>query len=242
MQGKVAIVFGSSGSIGRIITGYLRSKGVKVIGVGRSAIDDNTDAYYTCDLGSESQIAVLHDAIKHQQGDYHYLILAHGTQLRKLLTEFTIDEWNEIISVNLTSNFLICKYFIDVLQRNKFGRVLGISSLTSQIGLRRIAPYAASKGGLEQMLRTLAVELAEDGITVNTLNPGRIETRMTNDLNDNQNSKESIISRIPMNRFGNPEDLLSAVQFILDDNSGYFTGQSIVVDGGWLASGGNPNS
>jgi NAD(P)-dependent dehydrogenase (short-subunit alcohol dehydrogenase family) len=177
-----------------------------------------------------------------EHGDYHYLILAHGTQLRKPFIDFTLDEWNEIISINLSSNFLICKHFIDILMHNKFGRIVGISSLTSQIGLRKIAPYAASKGGFEQMLKTLAVEVAEYGITVNTLNPGRIETRMTKDLNDKEKSKESIISRIPMNRFGTPEDLLSAVQFLLDDNSGYFTGQSIVVDGGWLASGGNPKS
>jgi 3-oxoacyl-[acyl-carrier protein] reductase len=242
MEGKVAIVFGSSGSIGRIIVDHLRSKGVKVIGVGRTSSGVNTDAYYTCELTSEEQIIDTHALIKEQHGDYHYLILAHGTQLRKPFTEFTLQEWNQIISINLTSNFLICKYFIDVLIRNKFGRILGISSLTSRIGLRRIAPYAASKGGFEQMLLTLAVEVAEYSITVNTLNPGRIETRMTNDLNDKENSKESIISRIPMNRFGRPEDLLSAVQFILDDNSGYFTGQSIVVDGGWLSSGGNPKS
>lgn len=242
MQGKVAIVFGSSGSIGRVIVAYLRSKGVKVIGIGRSSLDEYTNAYYTCDLVSEKQIAATHADIKRQHGDYHYLILAHGAQLRKKFTEFSLEEWNQIISINLTSNFLICKYFIDVLIQNNFGRILGISSLTSQIGLRRIAPYAASKGGFEQMLRTLAVEVAKDGITVNTLNPGRIETMMTNDLNDKQNSKESIISRIPMNRFGNPKDLLSAVQFILDENSSYFTGQSIVVDGGWLASGGNPKS
>jgi NAD(P)-dependent dehydrogenase (short-subunit alcohol dehydrogenase family) len=242
MQGKVAIVFGSGGSIGKAIVAYLHSKEVKVIGIGRSNRGSNTDAFYVCDLGSEKQIAATHETIKKEHGDYHYLILAHGTQLRKPFIEFTLDEWNEIISINLTSNFLICKYFIDVLIRNKFGRIMGISSLTSQIGLRRIAPYAASKGGFEQMLKTLAVEVAEYGITVNTLNPGRIETKMTNDLKDKQNSKESIISRIPMNRFGNPDDLLSAVQFILDDKSGYFTGQSIVVDGGWLASGGNPKS
>lgn len=242
MRGKVAIVFGSSGSIGRIIVEYLRHKGVKVIGIGRSSYGANTDAYYTCDLASEIDIASTHTEIKNQHGDYHYLILAHGTQLRKPFTEFTLEEWNQIISINLTSNFLICKYFIDVFKQNKFGRILGISSLTSMIGLRRIAPYAASKAGFEQMLRTLAVEVAEDGITINTINPGRIETRMTNDLNDNQNFKESIISRIPMKRFGNPKDLLTAVQFILDDNSGYFTGQSIVVDGGWIASGGNPKS
>jgi NAD(P)-dependent dehydrogenase (short-subunit alcohol dehydrogenase family) len=218
----------------------LKGKGITAIGIGRSAATHSVKNYYQCDLRNEKEISDLQKKILLDFGHYDYLILAQGTQLRKPFMEFTKIEWENIINTNLTSNFLISKYFVPHLVHYNFGRVIGISSLTSQIGIRNIAPYAASKGGFEQLLKTLAVELSEYDITVNTINPGRIATNMTSDIEGNIHSNSSMISRIPMKRFGKPQDILSAVDFLLSPSSSYITGQSIIIDGGWMASGGNP--
>ncbi len=237
-----AIIFGVNGSIGSAIAEHLISKGINVVGVGRAATNDTLSHYYSCDLRNEGDLINLYNVIIEDVATYQYIILAHGGQLRKPLLEVTKAEWEFIIETNLTSNFLICKYFLPEMIKNNFGRVVGITSLTTQIGIRNIGPYAASKGGLEQLLKTLAVELSEYDITVNALSPGRIATKMTKDLTDNSNSSNSIISRIPKKRFGYPAELTSAIDFLISHSSSYITGQTIVVDGGWLASGGNPIS
>ena len=237
---RTAIVFGSNGSIGSAIAGHLIKNVIRTVGIGRSLNPDLSKTYYKCDLRNENEISALFKSIISDLGGFDSLILCQGTQLRKPLIEVTSAEWENIISTNLTSNFLICKYFLPHLVQHNFGRVIGISSLTSVIGIRNIAPYAASKGGLEQLLRTLAVELSEYDITINTINPGRIVTNMTHDLTSDDDSKSSILSRIPKRRFGQPQDILSAIDFLLSTSSSYITGQSIIIDGGWLASGGNP--
>ncbi|TAL60208.1 MAG: SDR family oxidoreductase [Bacteroidetes bacterium] len=239
---KTAIVFGSNGSIGSAIADHLRKNGVRTVGIGRSQNTHPSNTYYQCDLRNEKEITELSKIIAKDLGSFHYLILSQGTQLRKPLLDVSKTEWDDIINTNLTSNFLICKYFFPQLVKQNFGRVVGISSLTSRIGIRNIAPYAASKGGMEQLLKTLAVELSEYDITVNTINPGRISTNMTNDLTSNTDSSSSIISRIPKGRFGKPGDILSAIDFLLSDSSSYITGQSIIIDGGWMGSGGNPRT
>ncbi len=239
---RTALVFGSNGSIGRAIAVHLSAQGINTVGIGRSADPGYLKKYYSCDLRNDKEIFELSNKIIADTGQIHYIILSQGAQLRKPLLDFTKEEWDNIISTNLTSNFLICKYFVPYLVKHNFGRVIGISSLTSQIGIRNIAPYAASKGGFEQLLKTLAVELSEYDITINTINPGRIATNMTHDVTSNNDSSSSMISRIPQARFGKPEDLLSAVDFLLSTSSSYITGQSIIIDGGWMASGGNPRT
>ena len=124
--------------------------------------------------------------------------------------------------------------------KNNFGRIVGISSLTSKIALNNISAYACSKGGFEQLIKSVSLELSEFNITANTINPGRISTNMTSDLVEDSKSYNSIKSRIPKARFGKPEDLLTAVDFLISENSSYITGESITIDGGWMSSGGNP--
>ena len=237
---KIALVFGSNGSIGSTISEHLRSRGIITVGIGRRKSPKNTGLYYCCDLNDENAIYQLRDEIVKKYGIYHYMIMSQGIQNRKPIFDYTLTEWNEVINLNLTSNFLIFKYFCTVLKQNNFGRIVAISSLTSRIGIRDIGAYAASKGGLEQLMMTLSIELSKYEITVNTINPGRIQTAMTQDLYNQSLTKDSLISRIPKGRFGVPEDLLSAIDFLIDERSSYITGQSIIIDGGWIASGGNP--
>ena len=115
-----------------------------------------------------------------------------------------------------------------------------ISSLTAEIGIPKIAPYVASKGAIRQLTKTLAVEWAPFGITVNSIGPGRFKTSMTEDVFSDDSIRESFLRLIPMGRAGVPADLAGITVFLASDASGYITGQSIYVDGGWLAAGGSP--
>ena len=114
-----------------------------------------------------------------------------------------------------------------------------ISSLTAEIGIPNIAAYAASRGGIKQLAKTMSVELATSGITVNCVGPGRFKTKMTEDIFSDEVKLKKFLDVIPMKRAGTPEDLLGVLIFLASDSSGYITGQSIYVDGGWLAGGGN---
>ena len=237
---KIALVFGSNGSIGSAIAEHLKSKEIITIGIGRKKNLKTKEHYYYCDLNNEKEICQLKAKIVKKYGIFHYMIMCQGIQNRKPLLDYTLTEWNEVINLNLTSNFLLFKYFCPILIENNFGRIVGISSLTSRIGIRNIAAYAASKGGLEQLMMTLSVELSKYEITVNTINPGRIQTTMTYDIHNQLLTQDSMVSRIPKGRFGMPKDLISAIDFLIDERSSYITGQSIIIDGGWMASGGNP--
>jgi NAD(P)-dependent dehydrogenase (short-subunit alcohol dehydrogenase family) len=237
---RTVIVFGVSGSIGKKIFIHLEKSGYNVIGVSRGGSEFNNTL--KCDLTIEEDVKNLFLKISKITNKFDSLILAHGVQLRKKFHSISSQEWDYVINGNLRSNFLILKYFCPHLIDHDFGRIIGISSLTSSIVIKNLSAYSSSKGGFEQLIKSVAIEYSNYNITANTINPGRIDTTMTADLINNKNSNNSIISRIPKNRFGKPEDLLSAVDFLISEHSSYITGQSITIDGGWLASGGNPSN
>ncbi|MDC0590406.1 SDR family oxidoreductase, partial [Gammaproteobacteria bacterium] len=127
----------------------------------------------------------------------------------------------------------------NIMETSKMGRIIMISSLTAEIGIPNIAAYAASRGGIKQLGKTMAVELASSGITVNCVGPGRFKTKMTEDVFSDESKRKDFLNAIPMQRAGIPEDLSGILIFLASDSSSYITGQSIYVDGGWLAGGGN---
>ena len=147
--------------------------------------------------------------------------------------------WNEVLKVNLTGTFYCAQAVAKHMIKRKTGRIILISSLTAEIGIPNIGAYAASRGGIKQFGKTMAVELASNGITVNSVGPGRFRTKMTEDLFLNQSKREKFLDVIPMKRAGIPDDLSGILIFLASDSSSYITGQSIYVDGGWLAAGGN---
>lgn len=249
LSGRVAIVTGGGGGIGRPMAVALAVAGAEVFVAGRKS----TPLYETCqqmaagpgrghvlalDVTTPSEIARAFDGVVERTGRLDILVNAAGGQLRE--AAFDIDEagWDRLMAVNLKGVFFACQAAARHMRRAGRGRIVNLSSLTGEIGLPRLAAYGASKGGVNQLTRALAVEWAEHGITVNAIGPGRIRTPMTEDVFSNPATAESFLSRIPMRRPGEPSDLTGALLFLASDASSYMTGQILYIDGGWLASGG----
>jgi NAD(P)-dependent dehydrogenase (short-subunit alcohol dehydrogenase family) len=146
------------------------------------------------------------------------------------------DEWRQVLDVNVTGSFLCAREAAKVMLDAESGAIVNISSIHGQVGMERMSAYSASKGAIDALSRTLALEWAGRGIRVNTLSPGYFETDMTEALRDHKKWRGHLLSRIPLGRFGVPEELVSAALFLASDASGFMTGANIVVDGGWTAA------
>jgi NAD(P)-dependent dehydrogenase (short-subunit alcohol dehydrogenase family) len=147
------------------------------------------------------------------------------------------DEWREVMEINVTGSFLCAREAGKLmLDAEAGGAIVNVSSIHGQVGAERMAAYSASKGAVDALTRTLALEWADRGIRVNTLSPGYFETDMTEALRGHTKWRGHLLSRIPMGRFGVPEELVSAALFLSCGASGFMTGSNLVVDGGWTAA------
>ncbi len=247
---KVAVVIGGTGSIGEEISIALLKSNASVVVASRykNSIslrlneflkNSKKISYQKTDVTSEASIKKLYNVVLEKYGKVDILILAHGIQIRKPFRKLSIKEWGKIIDVNLTGTFLVCKYFSEPMVKEKQGKIIGITSLTSKFGIRDISAYASSKGGMSIFLKTIAIELSEYNININMVAPGRIETKMTKNILSNEEIRLSNLRCIPMRRFGLPSDITGAVMFLSSNSSNYITGETIIVDGGWTASMGN---
>jgi NAD(P)-dependent dehydrogenase (short-subunit alcohol dehydrogenase family) len=247
LSGRIAVVTGAGRGLGRAAALALASAGADVVLISRSAAELERAAAevqafgrrswcLTGDLSDARRTAELAETIEQNCGAVHIVVHFAGAQLRRPAVEIGPDDWDRVLAVNLTTPyFLSCRLAERMHAHGIAGRHIFVGSLTSRIGIPNISPYAASKSGLMGVVRSLAVEWAARGTTVNAVIPGYFETQLTKDLLANQERRAWILSRIPMGRIGEPEDLAGAVVFLASDAARYITGQSIVVDGGWLA-------
>jgi NAD(P)-dependent dehydrogenase (short-subunit alcohol dehydrogenase family) len=251
LAGRVALVTGGGGGLGRPIAGALAAAGADVVVAGRTlkTIDESCAEIAAAggrarplvlDVTKPREVSAAVDGLVERAGRVDILVNCAGTQLRQSALEITEEGWDRIVAVNLKAVFFCCQAAGRHMIRAGRGRVINVSSLTGEIGLPKLAAYGATKGGVNQLTRALAVEWAGSGITVNAIGPGRIRTAMTEDIFRDPGQAERFVSRIPMRRAGEPSDLTGAVVFLASDASSYLTGQIIYIDGGWLASGGNP--
>ena len=250
LKDKVAIVTGAYGDLGFSISKAYLEAGARVVIAGRSKksldsmlqeLEEYADFILPCvvDVTDASQVELMVDYVIDRLGRVDILVTAAGVQHRESIEAFSHVAWNEVLKVNLTGTFYCAQAVAKHMIKRKTGRIILISSLTAEIGIPNIGAYAASRGGIKQFGKTMAVELASNGITVNSVGPGRFRTKMTEDLFLNQSKREKFLDVIPMKRAGIPDDLSGILIFLASDSSSYITGQSIYVDGGWLAAGGN---
>ncbi len=158
------------------------------------------------------------------------LINNAGITLDNLSLRIKNDEWQKVIDLNLSSTFYMCKYAIKKMLKNKFGRIINITSIVGHTGNLGQSNYAASKAGVVAMSKSLAIEYAKKNITINCVSPGFIETNMTQNINES--FKEVLLSRIPMNKLGSGEDVSNTVAFLASDSASYITGETVHVNGG----------
>ena len=254
LSGRVALVFGASRGIGRALARGLAGSGARVALAGRSPSDLESAAaeirgdggaadIYEQDATDLSGLPAFVERVRLGSGGIDVFVHVAGTNRRKPAIEMTEDDWDTVVDLNLKSYFFsvqaVGRYWI---QSRRFahakakGKVLGIGSLTSFIGLANMAPYAASKSGLLGVTRTLAIEWATHGICVNAIAPGYIETDFTRPVHEDEARNAWILAQTPMRRWGRPEDLVSAAVYLASPASDFVTGQTLSVDGGWLAA------
>jgi NAD(P)-dependent dehydrogenase (short-subunit alcohol dehydrogenase family) len=243
---RLAVVTGASRGLGRAIALALAAQGSPVALVARGRVDLEAVAReieagggvaqaFTADVASEADVLRIESEIARSMGKVLIVVNNAGIALRRRITEFTLDEWNAVQSSNLTSAFLMCRAFIPHMTGAGYGRIINIASIMAHVSIEQRAAYSATKSAMLGMTRAMALELAREGITVNAICPGWFETKMTEALQHNPEINASILARVPMGRWGKPEEIGSLAAWLCTDLAGFVTGTDIVMDGGWCA-------
>lgn len=250
LDGKVCVVTGGAGDLGRAISRAFITQGARVVIMGRTEsllMDAQSELGYSkrqldyavCDVIDADEVQSCADNLVKKFGTVDVLVTAAGIQHRQSFLDFSEMEWRRVIDTNLNGTFHCAQSFGRHMASRGTGRIIMVTSLTAEIGIPNIAAYGASRGAIKQLAKTMAVELATSGVTVNCIGPGRIATRMTADIQADPVRYERTLQAIPMGRWGKPDDVGGIAAFLASNAAGYITGQSFYVDGGWLASGGN---
>ena len=234
---KNVLITGASGGIGDAICEIL-AKDHKIFIVGRDldklnlvkAKYNNIENSFICDLSSNESIDNFLMQINKQNISIDILINNAGITNDSLFIRMDLQKWQNVINTNLTSTFLLSNFFSKKMIKKRWGRIINITSVVGHTGNIGQSNYTASKSGIIGMSKSIAAELAKRNITVNCISPGFIETKMTNELNEEH--KTNILSNIPMGFIGKPEDVAHCVAFLASEQARYITGETIHVNGG----------
>lgn len=244
LHGKVALVTGGNGGIGLGMARGLAQAGATVVLVGRngeksrhaaqSLRDDGLAAdAMDADVTDEAGVARLFEQVGQRHGALHILVNNAGTTVRKPAQDMTLDEWRQVMDVNLTSTFLCCRAAHALLKRQG-GKVINIGSMLSIFGAPYAPSYGASKGGVVQFTRSIATAWAADRIQANAILPGWIDTDLTKAAREQvPGLNQRVLARTPAGRWGTPQDLAGIAVFLASSASDFITGAAIPVDGGY---------
>ena len=248
LKDKVAIVTGAKAGIGFAIASRFTVEGAKVVVADINEAHQETDLlkkqgadahFIWVDVSKEAQVDNLIEQTIGTFGRLDILVNNAGIELAKTITDTTETEWDRLMNVNLKGVYLCSKAAISVMRRQKKGIIVNVASELGLVGGSEIAAYSASKGGVVQLTKSMAIDHAVDGIRVNCIAPGPISTPLLESIIENSsNPKEerrSIVAKTILKRLGRPEEIANAILFMASDESSYMTGSVMVVDGGWTA-------
>ena len=238
LKNKNIIVTGATGGIGHSIVEKLNNTGANILATGtrNEKLDDlkskfNKINILKFDISKIDEIEkFIEDATTQLGGGLDCIINNAGITQDNLAIRMSLEEWKKVIDINLTSTFLLSKFAIKKMLKNKSGKIINITSVVGHTGNLGQANYTASKAGIIAMSKSLAIEYAKKNINVNCISPGFIKTAMTDKIEDK--FKETIISKIPSARLGEPEDIANAVIFLASNQSDYINGETIHINGG----------
>ena len=236
MTKKNIFISGASRGIGKSMAEHFAKSNFNVVGTSRNnfKFDNELENLFPIklDVTSRNDVKDCFDELKSKNLLPDILINNAGITADQLFLRMSNDDWDNVINTNLTGTFNLTKIFLKNMIKNKFGRIINISSISGLMGNPGQVNYSSSKAALNGFTKSLAKEVGSRNITVNCVAPGFIDTDMTSYIG--QNERNEILKKIPLNKFGSPEDISKLVMFLMSDEASYITGQTISIDGGLL--------
>jgi 3-oxoacyl-[acyl-carrier protein] reductase len=238
LTGKTALVTGATGGLGGAIARALHKQGatVAISGTRKDVLDalagELKDRVHVlpCDLSDKDQVEALVPQAEAAMEKLDILVANAGVTKDNLFVQLRDEDWDSVININLTATFRLSRAAMKTMMRRRFGRIIGITSVVGVTGNPGQGNYTAAKAGMIGMMKSIAKEYAKRGVTANCVAPGFVATPMTDKLNEKQ--REAIMTMVPANRLGTPDDIAAAVVYLASDEASYVTGQTLHVNGG----------